>query len=326
MKPVRSRSFLFGALLITSAALTQAAEDTFPEKPLKLVVPYAAGGVGDALGRTIALGLSQTLRQPVTVENRGGGGGTVGAQVVAKSPPDGYTILITFPTVVAIAPCVIGKLPYDAIEDFTPIGTFAMTPNILVVNSKLPIRTLADLGTYAKNKNNEALSYGSAGPGSTGHLFGSILGSAMGIEMLHVPYKSSALAFPDLISGRVSMVFDSVPSTIGQIRSGTVRPVAVMSDKRSQLLPDVPTSAEAGFPTARLDYWIGLEGPPKMDQTVVKRLNAAMRAAVALPEIAEQLSKAGAEPRLSSSEEFNSLRRQDSARLCSLVKELKIRN
>jgi tripartite-type tricarboxylate transporter receptor subunit TctC len=265
------------------------------------------------------------LGQTVYAENRGGGGGTIGAAVVAKSPPDGYTILLTSPPMVAVAPALLPNLLYDAVEEFTPIGTLVTTPNIMVVNPSLPVKTMADLAAYGKGEGKDKLSYASAGPGSTGHLSGHILKTAMGIDMAHIPYKSSGLAFPDVIAGRVSMVFDSLPSTISHVRSGKVRPISVKSEKRSALLPDVPTAAEAGFPAATMVFWMGIEGPPKMPPAIVEKLNAAIKAAVASPAMRDQIATLGAEPFVTSPQQFNTLRRRDITKLRALVKEMGLR-
>lgn len=296
--------------------------DVYPSKPIRLVIPYGTGGVSDSIGRVVATAMTKVLGQTVYVENRGGGGGTIGAAVVAKSAPDGYTILLTSPPMVAVAPALLPSLPYDAVEDFTPIGTFVVTPNILVVNPSLPVHTMAELAAYGKGEGKDKLSYASAGPGSTGHLSGHILKTSTGIDMQHIPYKSSGMAFPDVISGRVSMVFDSLPSTISHIRSHKVRPIAVMSEKRSPLLPDVPTAAESGFPAATMTFWMGLEGPAKMPAPVVEKLYAALRTAVATPAMREQLATLGAEPFVSSPQQFKTLRQNDVTKLRNLVKEM----
>jgi tripartite-type tricarboxylate transporter receptor subunit TctC len=322
------RGFLGAAVAMLSLlafAEKAAASDDYPNKPIRLIIPYGTGGVSDAMGRVLSTAMTKVLGQTVYAENRGGGGGTIGAAVVAKSPPDGYTILLTSPPMVAVAPALLPNLLYDAVEEFTPIGTLVTTPNILVVNPSLPVKTMADLAAYGKGEGKDKLSYASAGPGSTGHLSGHILKTAMGIDMAHIPYKSSGLAFPDVIAGRVSMVFDSLPSTISHVRSGKVRPIAVMSEKRSALLPDVPTAAEAGFPAATMVFWMGIEGPPKMPPAIVEKLNAAIKAAVASPAMRDQIATLGAEPFVTSPQQFNTLRRRDITKLRALVKEMGLR-
>lgn len=322
--PTRRSLFRIASVALASCALCASAfaQSDYPSRPIKLVVPYATGGVSDAVGRVLALGLGKALNQTVIVENRGGAGGTLGAGIVAKAPADGYTILLTSPPMVAVAPALLRELPYRTAEDFTPIGTLIVTPNVLVVNNELPVNSIADLIAYGKGPGKGSLSFASAGPGSTGHLSGQIMMSTSGINMTHIPYKSSGQAFPDVISGRVSMVFDSLPSTIGFIRSGRVKPLLVMSEKRSTAFPDVQTAAEAGFPAATMNFWMGIEGPAKLPQDVVNKLNAALKVAVNSPEMRQQIQTLGAEPYLTTPEEFKAQRISDIAKYGKLVKEM----
>ncbi|WP_345245451.1 tripartite tricarboxylate transporter substrate binding protein [Pigmentiphaga soli] len=311
-----------GAYAPSAAAAGEA--DTYPNRPIKIVIPFATGGVSDAIFRVLGKGLSDVLGQPVVVESRSGGGGTIGAAYVAAAVPDGYTLLQSNPTMISVAPRLVKGLTYDPVNAFTPIATVVTTPNILAVNKDLPIKTLADIPAYVKAHGDGQLSFASAGPGSTGHLSGQILQNAMHIEMTHVPYKSSGAAFPDVISGRVSMVFDSVPSTIGQVRSGQLRPVVVMSRTRSPVLPDVQTAIEAGYPAATLDFWMGLEGPAGIPPAIVEKLNAAVKKAMMTEEMKKQLATVGAEPFFSTPQEFADLRRRDAERLGKLVQEMKL--
>lgn len=327
----RSRRMPFGRRVLGMAALAIVslfafspgfAEDDYPSKAIKLVIPYGTGGVSDSLGRITAAAMSKVLGQTVFVENRGGAGGTVGAAVVAKSLPDGYTLLLTSPPMVAVAPALISNLTYDAAEDFTAISTLLVTPNILVINAELPVKTIAELVAYGKGPGKGTLSYGSSGPGSTGHLSGHILLTSTGLDVQHIPYKSSGLAFPDVISGRVSMVFDSLPSTLGHVRSGKVRPLLVMSEKRSSVLPDVPTAAESGFPAATMQFWMAIEGPAKMPPAVVEKLNAALKVAVNSAVMREQMLTLGAEPFLTTSQEFKAMRLRDIVKYKQVVKDM----
>ena len=309
--------------VVAIAGSGNAFADEYPSKPIKLIVPYGTGGVSDSMGRMTATALSKVLNQTVVVENRGGAGGTLGAAVVAKSPADGYTLLLTSPPMVAVAPALLKGLPYDTSKDFTMVGTMATTPNVLTVNNDLPVKTIGELVTYAKGAGKGKLSYASAGPGSVGHLSAHILQTSTGIvDMQHIPYKSSALSFPDVISGRVSMVFDSLPSTIGHVRSGKVRPVLVMSEKRASLMPDVPTAIEAGFPAATMNFWVGIEGPAGMPKAVVEKLNAALKTAVASKEMRDQMAFLGAEPYHLTSAEFAALRQADVVKYGKLVKDM----
>jgi tripartite-type tricarboxylate transporter receptor subunit TctC len=303
--------------------MTQAvASSDFPNKPVRLVIPYGTGGVSDSIGRVVATAMSKALGQTVYVENRGGAGGMIGAAAVSKAEPDGYTILLTSPPMVAVAPVLMSNLSYDNVDGFTPIGTLVTTPNILVVNPSLPVKTIPELIAYAKGEGKGKLSFASAGPGSTGHLSGHILMTSTGIDMAHIPYKSSGMAFPDVISGRVSMVFDSLPSTISHVTAGNVRPIAVMSAKRSELIPDVQTATEAGFPKATMNFWMGLEGPAKMPPAVVQKLSDALKAAVASPEMRKQLATLGADPHFTTSKEFDALRSESISSLGKLVADM----
>lgn len=311
---------LAGAALLASGPLF--AQGSYPAQPIKLVVPYATGGVSDTVGRLIAKALGQALNATIVVENKGGAGGTLGAAMVAKAAPDGYTLLLTSPPMVSIAPAMLKELTYRTADDFTLIGTFITTPNILVVNNALPAASIADLVKYAVSEGKDKLSFASSGPGSTGHISGQILMDSTGMHMEHVPYRSSGQAFPDVISGRVSMVFDSLPSTIGHVRAKTVRPLLVMSEKRSSILPDVPTAAEAGFPAASMNFWMGIEGPANMPPAVVARLSAALKTAAESKVLRDQMAFLGAEPFYTDPATFKALRQKDIEKYGALVKQM----
>ena len=309
---------LVPALWVTNAA----AQDPYPSKPVRFIVPYGTGGVSDTVGRILAAGLSKAMNATFVVENRGGAGGTLGGNMTAQSTPDGYTLVLTSPPMTAIAPATIPNLPYSPGTDLVGIGTAITTPNILVVNNDLPAKNIKELIAYGKGEGKGKLSYGSSGPGSTGHLSATVLLGAAGIEMEHVPYKTSAAAFLDVISGRVSMAFDSLPSTLGFVRSGKVRPIVVMSEKRSALLPDVPTAAESGYPNATMVFWMGVEGPAKIPQPIIARISAGLKAAMELPEVREQMANVGAEPYFTTPAEFKAIRERDIERYGKLVRQL----
>ena len=298
------------------------AQEAYPSKPIKLIVPYGTGGVSDSVGRVIAAALGKSMNVTVIVENRGGAGGTLGGNIAAQSAPDGYTILLTSPPMTAVAPALIKSMPYNVSTDLIPVGTIITTPNILVVNNDLPARNIQELIAYGKGAGKGKLNYGSSGPGSTGHLSATILLGAAGVEMEHVPYKTSAAAFPDVISGRVAMAFDSLPSTIGFVRGGRVRPILVMSEKRSSLLPDVPTAAEAGYPNATMNFWMGIEAPAKIPAPIVDKLSAGLKAAMASKETREQMANFGAEPFYTAPAEFKALRDADIQKYGRLVREM----
>jgi tripartite-type tricarboxylate transporter receptor subunit TctC len=318
------KKIIAGVLMLCVCAA--AAQDAYPSKPIRFIVPYGTGGVSDTVGRILASGLSKTMNVPVVVENRGGAGGTLGGNMTAQAAPDGYTVVLTSPPMTAIAPATIQGMPYSPATDLVGIGTAITTPNILVVNNDLPAKNIQELIRYGKGEGKGKMSYGSSGPGSTGHLSATVLLGAAGIEMQHVPYKTSAAAFPDVISGRVSMAFDSLPSTLGFVRSGKVRPILVMSEKRSMLLPDVPTAAESGYPNATMVFWMGVEGPAKIPQPIIERLSAGLKSAMQLKEVRDQMGNVGAEPYFTTPAEFKTIRERDIDRYGKLVRDLGLKS
>ena len=291
MKLSRAVLFVMLGALFSASVVAQ----TFPNRPVRLIVAYGTGGVSDIMGRVLAQKLSETLGQPVVVENRAGAGGMIGTDFVAKAAPDGYVVVLSSPTQMAIVPNLNKSTPYDPIRDFTPIGGVAMTPNILSANVSLPFRSLKELVDYAK-ANPGKLTFGSSGPGSVGHLSGEVLRAATGVQMTHVPYKSAGAAYPDMIAGNISMVFDTLPSAIQHINSGKARPIALMAAKRAPLLPDVPTFAEAGYPEATLHFWLGLHGPANIPQPVVQVWNDGLKRALAAPDLQQRFTQLGADP------------------------------
>lgn len=307
------------ALVTLSLAPVLASAQTFPAKPIKLMVPYAAGGVSDILGRALAQKLTEVLGQPMIVENRGGAGGTLGTGLTAKEAPDGYNVVLSSLTAYAIGPNMLKTVPYDPVKSFTAIGGVAIAPNVLSIDANSPHRTLKDIVDFAK-KNPGRLSFGSSGVGSVGHLSGEVLRVSTGAELLHIPYKSAGLAYPDVMSGSVSMVIDTLPSALQHIKSGKVRAVAVLSDKRSPLLPDVPTFAEAGYPEATLRFWFGLHGPAGMPAPVVAKLNEALATALAAPDFRERLSNLGADPYPTTPAQLEALVRGDVDTLGKAIK------
>jgi len=298
----------FAATLVAMLLATSAAAQSFPTKPVRLVVGFAPGGVSDIMGRVLAQKMTETLGQPVIVENRAGAGGMIGTDYVAKAAPDGYVFALTSPTQMAIVPNLNKATPYDPIKDFTPIGGIAMAPNILSINVSLPFRSLKDLVEYAK-ANPGKLTFGSSGPGSVGHLSGEVLRTSTGADLTHVPYKSAGAAYPDMIAGNISMVFDTLPSAIQHINSGKARAIALMAARRAPILPDVPTFAEAGYPEATLHFWIGLHGPARMPQPVVQTLNTALNKALTTSELRERFATLGAEPLVISPKELDQMTR-----------------
>jgi tripartite-type tricarboxylate transporter receptor subunit TctC len=305
----------FAALLLVFAA---AAQDVYPSRPIRLVVPYAPGGVSDITGRIVAQKMTELLGQSMVVENRAGAGGMLGTGSVAKADPDGYSIVLSSLSAYAIGPRMVKQPLYDPVKDFTAIAPVALSPTILTINTALPFQNLKELVDYAK-ANPGKLTYGSSGIGSVAHISAEVLRASTGVELVHVPYKSAAQAYPDMISGSVSMIFDALPSAIQHIKSGKVRPIAMMSDRRASLLPEVPTFAEAGFPEATLRLWVGLHGPAHLPVAVVQKLNDTAAKAVASPDVRERFSSVGLDAYSTSPREFAEMVRNDVERLGKMM-------
>jgi tripartite-type tricarboxylate transporter receptor subunit TctC len=281
-------------------------------------VPYAPGGVSDITGRIVAQKMGELLGQPMVVENRAGAGGMVGTGSVAKADPDGYTIVLSSLSAYAIGPKMVKAPLYDPIKDFTAIGPVALSPTVLTVNTALPFQNVKDLIAFAK-ANPGKLTYGSSGIGSVAHISAEVLRASTGIELVHVPYKSAAQSYPDLIAGSISMVFDALPSAIQHIKAGKARPLAMMSDRRASLVPEVPTFAEAGYPEATLRLWVGLHGPANLPAAIVQKLNDTAAKAVASADVRERFTAVGADPYSTSPREFAEMVRGDVERLGKMM-------
>jgi tripartite-type tricarboxylate transporter receptor subunit TctC len=307
------------ALTATTAwAQAPAADPGYPSKPLRMVVPFGAGGVSDIVGRVLAQKMSEVLGQSIVVDNRPGAGGMVGAGAVAKSAPDGYTFVLSSLSPYAIGPRLVKAPPYDPVADFTAVAGVAVTPTILTVGATTPYRSVRDLVDDAR-ANPARLNYGSSGIGSVAHISAELLRVSARVELTHVPYKTAAAAYPDMIAGSLAMVFDALPSAIVHVRSGKARPIAMMADKRSPLLPEVPTFAEAGYPNVTLRLWIGLHGPPGLPAPVVQRLADAAAKAVAAPDLRERFAAQGADPNFLAPRDFGAMVRQDVESLAKIV-------
>jgi len=279
------------AVVAALAFATSAAAQTFPDKPLRFVIPFAAGGGSDVMARVIAEPLSQRLGQPVVVENKPGGNATIGADFVAKSPPDGYTWLHTSPGPQITNPFLMTKLPYDPVKDLTPVARLGTFVAVLVVNPEVPARTVKELVDYAK-ANPKKLNFSSPGIASGSHLAAEYFKTVAGIDIVHVPYKGTGAAIQDLISGNVQMTIDSMAALLPQIKSGKLRALAVAYPQRAPALPDVPTIAETypGFDASPMNYLSVRGGTP---QPIVDRLNAEVNAVLAMPAIKQRLLDMG---------------------------------
>lgn len=306
-------------LLLAAALLPAAAWAAFPDKPLRLVVPFPAGGAADLMARGLAQHLGTQLGQQVVIDNRGGAGGTVAAEIVARAPADGYTLLFGTMGTQAINPALYPKLRYDPLKDFAPVALTHITPRVLVVGPSVKARTVAELVASAKSQPGK-LTYGSAGNGSSSHLSGALFESMAGVDLVHVPYKGSAPLLTDLLAGRVDVTFDSYTVYEEHIRSGRVRALAVTSRSRMGALPQVPTVAESGLAGYEVSNWLGLLAPAGTPKEVVAALHAATVRAMADAGMKKQLAGLGIEPAASAPEEFAALIRSEIPKWARIVK------
>ena len=303
----------FSIVALAAAALVPLAlrAQTFPAKPLKIVVPFAPGGGNDVFARQLATRMGDTLKQQVLVENRPGAGGTVGSDYAAKQPADGYTLLLGHTGTLAINPALYPSLPYDAKNAFVAVGPLAAAPLVLVVPAASRIRTLAEAIAQAKAQPGK-LSYASSGNGTGGHLAGELLEEAAGIKLLHIPYKGTAPALTDVLGGQVDLMFSVIPPALPHIESGKLRAIAVTGSKRSERAPQVPTVAEAGVRGYESTLAYGLMAPKGTPEPVLKTLAAALAAAVASPQLREAFKAEGAEPLVGSGADFEALMARES--------------
>jgi tripartite-type tricarboxylate transporter receptor subunit TctC len=288
-------------LFITAAALAAATlscgaawSQAWPSKPVRIVVPFAPGGTADTLGRLVAQKLTERLKENFIIENRGGAGGVIGSELVARAEPDGYTLVVSGVASHCIAPA-LRKISFDPLRDFTHIALFGGPPGVLVINPSLPVQDLKQFIAYAKNEAGK-LAYGSPGNGTQGHLIAEQLKQVTGIRMTHVPYKGASLAVADLIAGHVPVTSTTLTTAATQIKAGKARALAVSSAKRVPEFPDIPTFAELGYPELTAAIWFSLSGPAGMPADIVNRLNAEVRRILQLPDVRDRLKPEGIEP------------------------------
>jgi len=312
----------FAALLVGIAA--GALAQNYPTSPIRFIVPFPAGGSTDALVRTISEKLSENLGQPVVIDNRPGAGGTIGSGIAAKAAPDGYTLLMGTSSTHAVGPSVYSKIPYDAVRDFAPVSLVASSPNIVLVSPSLPVKSIKELIALAQSKPGQ-LNFASPGNGTHTHLITEMFNSMVGVKMVHIPYKGTALALPDLLSGQVSLIFENALAALPSVKSGQLRPLAVTSAKRSSLVPDLPTVAEAGVPGYASSQWFGILVPAGTPKKIIARLNAETIKVLNIPEVKERLLNLGAEVIGSTPDEFAAVIKADMAKYAKAVKEAGIR-
>ena len=310
----------FAALAALALAIFAggAAADEYPGKPIRLVVPYPPGSVTDLLARVIAQKLTESWKQPVVVENRGGGGSVIGTEIVAKAPSDGYTLLIVAPDL-AINQSLRSKLPYDAEKSFAPVALLVFSPTVLCVNPSLPVNNLRELIAYAKSRPGQ-LSYASGGNGTGAHLAMELLKNIAGIEIVHVPYKGVAAAVTAVLAGEVQVAFAQMSTARPQFLAGKLRALAVSSSTRSRAMPDLPSVAEAGLPGFKADVWFGVVAPAGTPGAIVSRLNSEIGQIMRAPDVQQQLLPQGIEPATGTPAEFAAFISVEIAKWAEVVK------
>jgi tripartite-type tricarboxylate transporter receptor subunit TctC len=308
---------LAGLALAASVSPALAQGGAWPTKPVRIVVTFPPGGAPDTLARLLAEKWAP-LGQPVTVENRPGAGGNIGADLVAKAPGDGHTLVIGTVGTHAINASLYQKMPYNNIKDFTPISFLASTPNLLVVNNNVPASNVRELIELAKK---QPLFFGSSGSGTSIHLSGELFNTLAGVKMQHIPYKGRAEAIPDLMGGRIQMIFDNMPSALPLVQEGKIKAIAVTSAQRSPAAPNVPTIAESGLPGFEATSWFALLGSPGIPRDVQMRINAETLKVMAMPDVKEKLAKLGLDPDPGTPEALATLIQAETSKWAKVVRE-----
>jgi tripartite-type tricarboxylate transporter receptor subunit TctC len=314
------KRLLFTFALACAVVALPAAAQPYPSKPIRFVVPFPPGGPLDIMGRGIAQKLQEAWGQPVVVDNRPGAGGGIGADLVAKSPGDGYTLLMGAVSTHAINPSLYAKIPYDPQKDFVAVALVAQVPNILVVNPSLPVHSVKELIDYARAKPG-SFSFGSGSTGSTGHLAGELFKAEARVDMVHIPYKGGAPAMQDLLAGQTQLMFDNLANALPQVKAGKLRALAVTTLKRAPAVPDLPTVAESGLPGFDLTTWFGVFVPAGTPRETVAKLNAEIVKSLESKALAERLAAMGAAPPENNTPEtFAAFVRAEAAKYAQVVK------
>lgn len=326
MKAARlARALSAGLVLCAGLPALALAAGAFPERPVKLVVPYPPGGGTDVLARVIAPKLSEALHQSVVVENRGGAGGTIGTALVAQAPADGYTFLIVNTVPHTSSAALYPALPYDPVKSFSAIGGIATVPYMLAVNPKVPAQTVQEFITLAKAKPGK-LNYGSAGNGSATHLAAELFKSATKAEITHVAYKGGGPALTDLIAGQIQATFENVAALVPHVQAGNLRGLVITGSKRVGLFPSIPTMRESGYPDFDVSGKFGLVAPAGTPPEAIATLNKALVHALATPEVTKQLASQGAEPMPTTAAEYDQLLKKESATWLKVIRDARIKN
>lgn len=315
----KSIALLLGSVYVAAHASISAA--AYPDKPIKLVVPYAVGGTTDIIARVVGVKLGTILGQTIVIENKPGAGGSVGSAYAAKQPADGYTLVMAVESSHAVNPNVYERSPYDPVKDFAPISNLADVPNVLVVNPDLPAKNMEQFIKLLKD-NPGKYAFGSSGNGGLSHMNGELFMSVTGTKMLHVPYKGLGPALNDLVAGQLQVVFDNIPSSFALIQGQRIRPLVVAAKERLKALPDVPTYAEVGIPKLNNPSWFGLAAPANTPDAILDTLNQAVTQALKDPETVAAIEKQGAIPSPMSRKDFGALIQQSNAQWEKVVKDI----
>jgi tripartite-type tricarboxylate transporter receptor subunit TctC len=319
------KSGLVPALLLAAAAIGgPVASQPYPAKSIRMIIGFPPGGGTDIIGRIVAQRLSEVLGQQILPDNRGGAAGQIAAELAAKAPPDGYTVMMAHIAAISILPSLIARLPYDPQKDFSPISLVAIGPNLLVVHPSVPARSVKELIALAKARPGQ-LYYASPGSGSVQHLAGELFKLEARVDMVHVPYKGSGQSIVDLIAGNVHLNFDSVPPVLPHVRSGRLRALAVTSQKRFSILPEIPTVTEGGVAGFDLSTWWGLVAPAAVNKDIIARLEAETVKLLHQPDVKEKIAFAGADTVGNTAEEFAALIRAERAKYARIVEDANIK-
>ncbi len=317
LMPIFTASLAISTISFSTAVTAQSAAD-YPNRPISLIVPVPPGGAADFVARTVAEALGKELGQPITVENKAGASGALASSYVAKSKPDGYTLLQNSITTHGIGPYFMKNLNYDPQKDLVPVGGLAEFSLILVVNSELKVNSVADLIALAKQR---PVSFASSGKGGAPHLSGELFGTTTKSQTLHVPYKGSGPAAVDVAAGRVDIMFDAAPSLLPHIKSGKVKPIAAVGNQRNSLLPDVPTFTELGYPQMVASLWYGVMAPAGTPEAIIVKLNQALNKVLGNPDMKARLAERGAAVMLGSAQDYAKFVNQDYARWGQVIKQ-----
>jgi tripartite-type tricarboxylate transporter receptor subunit TctC len=307
------------SLLFVAVASGSALAQTYPTKPIRLILPFPPGGPSDILGRALAQKLTEQVGQTVLTDNRAGAGGNLGLELTAKAPPDGYTLVLSSP-LISLSPSLYSKLNYDPQKDLAPVSLVALIQNVMLVHPAVPAKNLKDLVQIARASPGK-LNYGSGGVGTTTHLAPELFMSMTKTKMVHVPYKGSGLALLGLISGQVDVLVMAVPAAAAQVEAGKARALAIVSEKRATPLPNVPTAKEAGFENFVVDIWYGILAPAATPPNIISRLNTEINKALASPDLKDKLVAAGIQPTGGTPEQFGTFIRSETVRFAKVIKD-----